>query len=160
MFNKISLNSGFGMMAFFIIFLLGAVAGTYFMAKTNDIHKTNKIWLAHTKTEIIELADGVVKYYNDNGVFPSAAEGLRALTYNADGIVGWNGPYVSKSNKEATTDDFRNSYFFAASTSPKNIFVIVSPGKDKTLNSGSYGALSTTIPSATGDDIVEGRIIP
>jgi general secretion pathway protein G len=47
------------------------------------------------RIQIQGFASALDLYYLDNGRYPTASEGLRALAQKPDGAVVWNGPYLN-----------------------------------------------------------------
>jgi len=73
-----------------ILALLGGLVGPKIMGALGG---------AKTKTAAVQaknLENAVKTFYLDVGRYPSAAEGLAALTARPGGVSGWNGPYLEK----------------------------------------------------------------
>ncbi|MBB3997054.1 type II secretion system major pseudopilin GspG [Aureimonas pseudogalii] len=75
-------------------------------------------------SQIRNLASAVELYYLDAGSYPTADQGLAALT-QGDGTPGWNGPYLKQST--GTLDPWGRAYLYEPTAGS---FHIASLGRD------------------------------
>lgn len=71
----------------------------------------NRLGGAKTDTAALQIRDleqSLELYKLDVGRYPTTDQGLQALVAAPQGVVGWNGPYLKKS--EVPLDPWRNEY--------------------------------------------------
>ncbi|MDR1854827.1 MAG: type II secretion system major pseudopilin GspG [Azoarcus sp.] len=91
---KITRHAGFTLLELLVVLailaLLGGLVGPRIMGALGG---------AKTKTATVQaknLENAVKTFYLDVGRYPTAAEGLTALTARPATAPGWNGPYLEK----------------------------------------------------------------
>lgn len=80
------------------------------------------------KVQVDALASALELYYLDNGAYPTADEGLRALVEAPTDTPTWNGPYIKQN--ASLMDPWGVPYLYHQPTD-QGEFEIVSLGKDK-----------------------------
>jgi len=71
----------------------------------------NRLGGAKTDTAALQIKDfeqSLELYKLDVGRYPTPEEGLQALVQSPSGVVGWNGPYLKKS--EVPLDPWKREY--------------------------------------------------
>lgn len=99
----------------------------------------NQLGGAKTKTAAIQIKDleqALEMYKLDVGRFPSTDQGLDALVNKPAGVVGWNGPYLKKS--EVPLDPWNREYQYRY------------PGERGELDIFTYGQNGS--PGGEGED--------
>ena len=98
--------------------------------------QTKLAMLAAANANQAMLSAALEQFRRDCGRYPTAAEGLGALTRRPPGLGGWQYPYLSG----RATDPWGSDYTYVAPPTPAGGYRIISAGPD-------------TIPG-TADDIV------
>lgn len=62
------------------------------------------------RLQLEDIGAALDLFYLDNGRYPNASEGLRALTTPPAGLSDWNGPYLKK--KTVPADPWGNPYHY------------------------------------------------
>jgi len=79
------------------------------------------------QTQAYNLVSGLKLYRLDVGDYPSEDEGLQALLLAPEGVDGWNGPYMPKS--EIAMDPWKRPYLYTVSDDGARV-TVTSLGKD------------------------------
>lgn len=105
-----------------IIGLLAAYVGPRYLAQLDKSEVTA------ARTQIEALARALESYRLDNGNYPSAEVGLKALRSRPNNQPRWNGPYLQK---DIPVDPWGNAYFYRQSNvSSGRDFELLSFGRD------------------------------
>ena len=97
-----------------------------------------------TRQQMLALEEGLLRYFDDTGQFPSEVEGLAALATDP-GIAGWQGPYLTGDRHfpvaEITADGFGETYAYDLNpnTNPAGTteLLLVSGGSDNSIGCGA-----------------------
>jgi general secretion pathway protein G len=81
-------------------------------------------------------------YYLDNGRYPTAAEGLGALTQRPDGAASWNGPYLN--GNSVPKDPWGRPYVYKF-PGQQSAYEIISLGPEGREGDSSVVAATTTV---------------
>ena len=103
-----------------IIGLLASYVGPKYFAQIGKSEVTV------ARAQIDSLSKAVETFRLDVGRYPSAEEGLGALTTRPDNAAGWNGPYLKKA---VPLDPWQRPFVYVLNA-PSGDFSIVSYGKD------------------------------
>lgn len=105
-----------------IIGLLAAYVGPRYLTQLNKSEVTA------ARSQIEALARALESYRLDNGSYPSAEVGLKALRNRPNNQPRWNGPYLQK---DIPLDPWGNAYFYRQSNvSNGRDFELLSFGRD------------------------------
>ena len=86
-----------------------------------------KVRAAAARTDVESLSVALAAFNEDTGRFPTAAEGIGALTQPPAGVPAWRGPYLKSA--AAPRDPWGNPYVYTPPTGPSRPKV-ASPGPD------------------------------
>ena len=106
-----------------ILGLLAAYVGPRYFAQIGRGEATV------AKTQLQGLVRALDTYRLDMGVYPTTAQGLRALSQDPGGGARWNGPYLQK---EAPVDPWGRAYVYRSPGSSGRDYDLLSYGKDGT----------------------------
>lgn len=93
------------------------------------------------KIQIQSFTSALDLMYMDTGRYPSSAEGLDALVKPANGMAGWNGPYLKGGN--VPNDPWGKAYLYR-SPAERGAYEIISYGSD-----GQEGGTGTAADIST-----------
>ena len=96
------------------------------------------------KIQIQSFTSALDLMYLDTGRYPTSAEGLESLVKPANGIAGWNGPYLKGGS--VPNDPWGKPYVYR-SPAERSIYEIVSYGSD-----GQEGGTGTAADISTANN--------
>ena len=140
------------------IAVLSLAFAVFLIARPNNIQQSNQKWTSETQLEIDTIGKALDKYWNDTNKLPSnnTKDQLLSLIYNSQNLPGWNGPYIDSNSNKITKDEFRHNFIYKCDLSNCTKVVIISKGKDGTLNSqyNNFDFNNGFPWQAAGDDII------
>ena len=80
-----------------------------------------------TRQDLARLQLVLEAFRQDNGRYPTAEEGLAALSQRPAGLEGWRGPYVAR---PSFLDPWGNPYEYAPAADESRLPVVTSAGPD------------------------------
>lgn len=84
----------FSLIELLLVLVILAVLASIVVPKFTRRSEQARVTAAKTEISII---DGAIDAFEvDNGRYPSAQEGLSALTQQPPGLTGWHGPYLKR----------------------------------------------------------------
>ena len=96
------------------------------------------------KIQIQSFTSALDLMYLDTGRYPSSAEGLDSLVKPANGMTGWNGPYLK--GGAVPTDPWGKAYIYR-SPAERSVYEIISYGSD-----GQEGGTGTAADITTANN--------
>jgi general secretion pathway protein G len=106
-----------------VIVIIGLLAGYVAPRYFSQVGKS-EVQVARAQIESLEKA--LDQYRLDVRRYPSAEEGLQALTQKPESAAGWSGPYLKKA---LPLDPWGHAYVYRT-PGQKNEFEVVSYGRD------------------------------
>jgi general secretion pathway protein G len=121
---KSKFNAGFTLLELLVVLVIIGLLASYVGPKY--FAQIGKSEVTVARAQIDSLAKAVETFRLDVGRYPSAEEGLGALSTRPDNASGWNGPYLKKA---VPLDPWQRPFVYAL-TIPSGDFSIISYGKD------------------------------
>ena len=119
------------LMAFMTLLGLGVLRAT---EQNGGDARATRMTNRQAQASLDAIAEGLGRFKFHCGVYPSAQEGLEALTLKASPYPGWNGPYIRKMHR----DPWKRPYVYEPTNEPP---VLLSLGKD-----GVRGTADDVVP--------------
>lgn len=91
-----------------LLVVMGILTVLTAMATPHLMGYFGKAKLQSTQVQIQNIGTALELYYLDNGVYPSATAGLKALVEPSSETPRWNGPYLKKA--KSLLDPWGNAY--------------------------------------------------
>jgi general secretion pathway protein G len=123
-FNKPRSHAGFTLLELLVVLVIIGLLASYVGPKY--FAQIGKSEVTVARAQIDSLAKAVETFRLDVGRYPSAEEGLGALSTRPDNASGWNGPYLKKA---VPLDPWQRPFVYVL-TAPSGDFSIISYGKD------------------------------
>jgi general secretion pathway protein G len=118
-----SKNSGFTLIELLVVLVLISLLAGLVGPKLFNQLGSSKTKVANAQVEL--LSSAIKTYRLDTGELPTTEQGLNALMIEPDNVVGWNGPYLSKSIPQ---DPWNRDYRYELM--PNYEFKLYSYGRD------------------------------
>lgn len=119
-------KSGFTLLELLIVVvIIGLLAGIVGPKLFKNINKSE---VATAKAQVDTFIKALDTFRIDTGRYPSAEEGLAALSTRPNGLQGWNGPYLKK---DAPVDPWGSPYQYVMPGQHNDDYDVYSLGKDK-----------------------------
>jgi len=123
-FYKPRSHAGFTLLELLVVLVIIGLLASYVGPKY--FAQIGKSEVTVARAQIDSLAKAVETFRLDVGRYPSAEEGLGALSTRPDNASGWNGPYLKKA---VPLDPWQRPFVYVL-TAPSSDFSIISYGKD------------------------------
>jgi general secretion pathway protein G len=99
---------GFTLLELMVVLLILALLATIAAPRVTKYLRQAKTQTAKIQVEALSAA--IDSFHLDNGRFPSASEGLKALIERPPDAADWDGPYVKK--RDSLTDPWGHPYLY------------------------------------------------
>jgi len=136
--NNLKCQRGFTLIELMVVMIILGLLAALVVPKMFGRIGQAKQKAAYAQIELFGTA--LDSFYLDVGRYPTTEEGLQALITPPQGVEGWNGPYLKKS--EIPLDPWNNPYHYE------------SPGKYGDYDLYSYGADGVEGGEGENQDIV------
>lgn len=123
-YNKPRSHAGFTLLELLVVLVIIGLLASYVGPKY--FAQIGKSEVTVARAQIDSLAKAVETFRLDVGRYPSAEEGLGALSTRPDNAAGWNGPYLKKA---VPLDPWQRPFVYVFTASSGD-FSIISYGKD------------------------------
>lgn len=104
--NSIVSTQGFTLMELLVVLAILSLLAAFAVPRVVQFLGSAKTDTANVQIESFESA--LEFFLLDTGRYPTSAEGLEALMVQPEGLVGWNGPYITK--EDGLTDPWGTAY--------------------------------------------------
>lgn len=123
--KKICVSSGFTLLELLVVVAIIGLLAAY--VGPRYVSQLNKSEVTAARTQVEAIARALESYRLDNGVYPSAEVGLRALVSRPTNQPRWNGPYLQK---EVPLDPWGHAYVYRPVAGNGRDFELLSLGRD------------------------------
>jgi general secretion pathway protein G len=131
-------EAGFNLMELMVVLAIMALLAT--LVLPHAMGALGKAKAGTAKTQVEQLSAALDFFKVDNGRYPSAEEGLKALVEAPSGLSTWNGPYLSK--PEIPLDSWKRPFVYEPQGESFALFSLGADGK----------------PGGTGENADRGRL--
>jgi general secretion pathway protein G len=129
-------NAGYTLLELLVV--MGILAVLTAVATPQLMGYFGKAKIQSVQLQIENIGTALELYYMENGAYPSASTGLKALVEAPPEVPRWNGPYLKKAKN--LLDPWGRPYQYAVSDGQYEVYSLGPTGKAKSATAGAAPA--------------------